>query len=164
MANMVTCCRIICSLWMLFFPAFSGGFYALYGLCGFTDMIDGAIARKTNTVSRFGAALDTVADFVFALCALARLLPVITQPRWICLWIAAIAAAKILQSVWGLWKQKRWMPAHTLLNKITGMLLFLWPLSIAWLDVTASAAALCFLATLSALHEGRLIRLGREVT
>ena len=75
MANMVTCCRIICSLWMLFFPAFSGGFYALYGLCGFTDMIDGAIARKTNTVSRFGAALDTVADFVFALCALAGCCP-----------------------------------------------------------------------------------------
>ena len=34
--------------------------------CGLTDVMDGIIARKTNTVSDFGAKLDTGADFIFA--------------------------------------------------------------------------------------------------
>ena len=28
-------------------------------------MVDGTVARKTNTVSEFGARLDTIADFIF---------------------------------------------------------------------------------------------------
>ena len=38
-------------------------FYILYLFCGLTDMIDGAIVRKTGAVSKFGARLDTIADF-----------------------------------------------------------------------------------------------------
>lgn len=163
MANMVTCCRIVCSLWMLFFPAFSGGFYVLYGICGFTDMIDGAIARKTNTASRFGAALDTVADFVFALCALIKLLPALSLPRWLWLWIAAIAAFKMVQAVWGFFKHKRFLAVHTHLNKLTGLLLFLLPFSIALWDGTCSAAVLCLLSTAAALEEGHWIRSGQEI-
>ena len=45
-------------------PAFSHQFYFLYLLCGFTDMIDGTIARKTKSVTTFGSGLDSVADFV----------------------------------------------------------------------------------------------------
>jgi len=41
----------------------------MYLLCGLTDMLDGAIARKNNIVSEFGAKLDTFADIVFvAIC------------------------------------------------------------------------------------------------
>ena len=62
-ANIVTSCRIIFSILMLFFPVFSPWFYVMYLLCGLTDMVDGTIARKTNTVSTFGARFDTAADF-----------------------------------------------------------------------------------------------------
>ena len=62
MANILTSCRILCSIPLLIFPAFSPWFYAIYLISGFTDMIDGAIARKTNTVSEFGSKLDTVAE------------------------------------------------------------------------------------------------------
>ena len=55
MANFVTVLRIILSIAMLFCPAFSPAFYVLYLLAGFTDMIDGAIARKTHTESDFGS-------------------------------------------------------------------------------------------------------------
>ena len=58
MANIVTSCRILCSILMLFSPAFSVQFYILYLICGLTDMVDGTIARKTNTDSEFGAKLD----------------------------------------------------------------------------------------------------------
>ena len=68
-ANTITCCRILISLLMLLFPAFSSGFYICYLLAGITDMIDGTIARKLGTNSKFGEKLDTVADFVFAVIA-----------------------------------------------------------------------------------------------
>ena len=50
-ANIITSCRILCSIIMMFFPVFSVMFYIMYLLCGLTDMIDGTIARKTNTAS-----------------------------------------------------------------------------------------------------------------
>ena len=46
LANFLTGSRIIFSLAMLTIPVFSVGFYFCYMLAGFTDMIDGKIARK----------------------------------------------------------------------------------------------------------------------
>ena len=65
LANIITYLRIIGSLALLLFDATSFPFYITYSLCGSTDMIDGAIARKTNSVSSFGSKLDTAADIVF---------------------------------------------------------------------------------------------------
>lgn len=64
------------------FPAFSSGFYAMYLAGGITDMIDGAVARKTNSVSSFGSRLDSLADLVFMTSALAKILPAIDIPKW----------------------------------------------------------------------------------
>lgn len=64
-ANILTSCRILGSILLLFFPTFSVEFYIIYIFCGFSDMTDGTIARKTNSVSRFGSRLDTVADLFF---------------------------------------------------------------------------------------------------
>lgn len=64
-ANILTGFRILGSILLLFFPVFSEAFYSIYLLCGFSDMIDGTIARKTNSASELGAKMDTVADLVF---------------------------------------------------------------------------------------------------
>ena len=80
-ANIITGSRILCSILILFCTVFSVWFYATYLLCGFTDMVDGTIARKTNTISEFGARLDTVADFVVV--SLIKLLPSIHIPIWL---------------------------------------------------------------------------------
>jgi CDP-diacylglycerol--glycerol-3-phosphate 3-phosphatidyltransferase len=85
MANIVTGSRILLSILLLFFPAFSTWFYVIYLICGLTDMVDGTIARKTNAVSEFGSRLDTIADFVFVVVCLVKLLPVMDIPTW--LWI-----------------------------------------------------------------------------
>lgn len=75
-ANAITYCRIIISMLMFLFSVFSPEFYVCYLLAGISDMIDGTIARKLGTSSKFGEKLDTVADFVFATAALFKLLPV----------------------------------------------------------------------------------------
>ncbi len=101
MANIITGCRIAGSILLLYFPAFSPGFYALYLFCGLTDMIDGTIARKTNTVSEFGSKLDTVADFGFVVTCLFKLLPVLQIPGWLWIWIAVIAMIKVANVLFG---------------------------------------------------------------
>ena len=63
-ANVLTACRILGSILLLFFPVFSVAFYIIYIFCGVSDMIDGTIARKTNSISKFGSKLDTIADLV----------------------------------------------------------------------------------------------------
>jgi len=55
MANTITSFRIALSIGLLFCPVFSPAFYTLYIAAGLSDMIDGTAARKTGTVSEFGA-------------------------------------------------------------------------------------------------------------
>ena len=67
-ANILTGYRAFGSILLLFFPAFSVEFYITYLSCGFSDMIDGTIARKTNSASKLGSQLDTIADLIFCSC------------------------------------------------------------------------------------------------
>ena len=101
MANTITCIRIVCSIAILFFPALSPAFYVLYIIAGISDMIDGAVARKTGTVSDFGSKLDTTADFVLVVVCLVKLIPVIHVPTWLIIWIIVIAVIKAVNLVSG---------------------------------------------------------------
>ena len=76
-ANILTGGRIFGSILLLFFPAFSLEFYIIYLLCGFSDMIDGTTARRTNSTSDFGSKIDSIADLVFTAVSLIKLLPAI---------------------------------------------------------------------------------------
>ncbi|MGN1457842.1 MAG: CDP-alcohol phosphatidyltransferase family protein [Acutalibacteraceae bacterium] len=162
MANIITSCRILCSIALLLFPAFSPVFYALYLTAGFTDMIDGAIARKTNTVSEFGSKLDTVADFVFIVVCLIELFPVLKLPDWIQVWIVIVAVIKIIDIVSGFVIQKRFIAEHTFMNKLTGLMIFVLPLTLFIIELKYSAAVVCTVATFSAIQEGHYIRAGKE--
>ena len=124
MANIVTSLRIVFSIAMLVCHAFSPAFYVLYLSAGFTDMIDGTIARKTHTESDFGSRLDTVADFVFIVASLVKLIPALDIPTWIYIWVGVIAIIKIINIVSGFALQKSFVAVHTIMNKITGLLLF----------------------------------------
>ena len=161
MANFITCIRIVLSAALLFCPPPSPAFYALYLAAGFSDMIDGAVARKTGTVSELGSRLDTIADVVFTAVCLIKLLPVLDIPAWLYTWIAVIAAIKLLNIAVGYLKQKKFAAVHSILNKVTGGLLFLFPLTLAWIDLRYSAAAVCAVAAVAAVHEGYLIQAGR---
>ena len=153
-ANIITFCRIIGSILLLLFPTFSVGFYIVYFLCGFSDMIDGAIARKTRAVSSFGSKLDTVADAVFmAVCAV-KLLPIINIPMWLWIWIAVIAIIKIGNIIFGFICWKKFIDSHTVLNKITGALLFILPLTLRLVESMYSFAFVCAVATVAAILEG----------
>ena len=121
-ANIITGSRIIFSLPLLFIPLSSAWFYMFYLFCGLTDMIDGTIARKTGAVSKFGAKLDTIADFVFMLVCAIKLLPLIRISLWLWVWIIIIASIKIFNIALVFVRKKKLISIHSVFNKIRGLL------------------------------------------
>ena len=161
--NIITCSRIIFSLPLLFIPLSSAWFYVLYLFCGFTDMIDGTIARKTGAVSKLGAKLDTIADFVFMLVCSIKILPLIRIALWLWVWIIIIASIKIFNIALVFIRKKKLISIHSVFNKITGFALFLLPLSLTFVEANYSVATICLLATIAVAQEVYFIAKGQEV-
>ncbi|MEE0886681.1 MAG: CDP-alcohol phosphatidyltransferase family protein [Treponema sp.] len=162
-ANIITNLRIVFSILLLIFPAFSFWFYAMYLAGGITDMIDGAVARKTNSVTPFGSRLDSFADLVFVLSALAKILPTADVPKWALIWTAVIAAVKIAGNISGFVRNRKFLAEHTVMNKITGFMLFLLPLTFPFVDMRFSLFAVCFVATAAAVQEAYSLQKGIEI-
>ena len=154
MANIITGLRVMCSIALLFCAALSPAFYTLYIVAGASDMIDGWVARRTNTVSEFGAKWDTVADFIFVIVCLIKLIPVMMIPLWLYIWIGIIACVKCFNLGYGYAMNKRLVAVHSVLNKVTGFLLFLFPLTWSFIDFRCSAVVVCIVATIAAIQEG----------
>lgn len=162
MANLITSIRILCSIALLFCQAFSTSFYVLYIVAGITDMIDGTLARKTNSVSGFGSKLDTVADFVFILACIMKLIPVLNIKTWMYIWITIIAVIKIINIVSSYVMQKKLAAVHSVMNKVTGALLFALPFTLRFIELKHSAIVVCTVATFAAVQEGHFIRTGKD--
>ena len=116
-------------------------------------MIDGTVARRTSSTSEFGARLDTVSDFVFMIVALIKFVPYLHIPTWLWMWIGVIAVMKLGNAVWGFVRTKKLISPHTVLNKFTGLLLFLLPVTISFVDLTYTLPIVCTVATVAAMHE-----------
>ena len=125
-------------------------------------MIDGTVARKTNTVSAFGTKLDTIADIVFVAVCLIKLLPILDIPVWLWIWIAAIALIKAINIISGVVVHKKLIAVHSIMNKITGALCFLLPLTLSFIDLKYNAIFVCAVATFAAIQEGHFIRMERS--
>ena len=162
-ANIITGSRIVLSLPLLFIPLSSVCFYVLYLFCGLTDMIDGTIARKTGSVSKFGARLDTVADFVFMFVCSLKILPLMHIPIWLWVCIIIVALIKIFNITLVFICKKKLISIHSVLNKITGFALFFLPLSMSIVKTTYSVATVCVFANIAVMQEIYFIAKGQEV-
>ena len=151
--NIISASRGITAIVMLFFPVFSITFWVLYCWCGFSDMIDGLIARKMDAESETGSRIDSLADFVFLVCTGILILPSVTLPLWIWLWVAGIAAVKTAAICIFSYRQRRLAVPHSRTNKLTGFLLFCLPFAFNWTGVLIPAAIACAVATFSLLED-----------
>jgi len=160
MANIITSLRIVCSFILLFTNIFSPSFYVLYIMAGITDVLDGIVARKFKLVSKFGENLDTVADICFVGATLYKVLLILEMPIWLWLWIGVIVLVKLINIISGFLHEKTFIAKHTTLNRITGILLFLFLFSLPFFPVECGASAVCAVATMAAIHEG--IQINKE--
>lgn len=158
MANFITSLRIVLSIGLLFCPPLSLVFYILYILAGLTDMIDGAIARKTDTASEFGSKLDTAADFVFVAVCMIKLIPILSIPAWIYVWTALIVLIKVINVVSGYFIYKRFVAVHTVMNKVAGGVLFALPILLPFIKLEYGSVIACSVATFAAIQGGHYIR------
>ena len=113
-----------------------------------------------GTVSEFGTKLDTAADFILVVVCLIKLIPIIHVPKWLIIWIIVIAVIKAINLISGYVTRIEIVVLHTVMNKVTGILLFVLPLTLTFIDLKYSGAVISTLATFSAIQEGHLIRTG----
>ena len=63
----------------------------------------------------------------------------------------------IIYILWGCISKKQYISPHTIMNKITGFLLFLMPLTLSLVELKYSAIVVCSVATFAAIQEGGYI-------
>lgn len=154
-ADTITSVRIAASLLLLFLPLRSAGFFTVYPLTVLTDILDGWLARKTGTVSDFGARLDSVADLLFYGIVLFRLAPVLWQALPVEIWYAVtgIFLIRLAAYITAAIKYHRFAALHTWLNKLTGAAVFLLPYVFAVSTGIVYSWAVCILAFTASLEE-----------
>jgi len=62
------------------FPDFLDVAFVIFVLAGFTDLVDGIVARKLNVTSKFGRMIDPLADKIFV-CGAFICFAIIGEPR-----------------------------------------------------------------------------------
>ncbi|WP_339265741.1 CDP-alcohol phosphatidyltransferase family protein [Paenibacillus sp. FSL R5-0470] len=151
--NGITFGRIILAMLLLFLDPLSLTFLVIYILCGVTDLIDGPIARMTNTTSSLGAKLDSAADTILIAVSLFTLYPLLGLTLEIMIWIFMIAVIRLTSIGVALRRFKTYASIHTYGNKLTGLLLFITPLWLLHIDHTIWNVFVCIIATISAVEE-----------
>ena len=157
--NIITLSRIPMAVALPFVQSSPAIFWTLYLLCGLSDILDGAVARLTGTVSPLGERLDTLADIVFVAVWMVLFIPAINVGRWLWIWIGIIAFIKVVNVISGLAMKKGFVAKHTPANKATGILLFLLPMIVLWEVIKVPYIILVsLLATFATVQEGHLVR------
>lgn len=151
--NCISFSRIVLSLILIFIKPLSTAFYVIYIVCGFSDMIDGFIARRTETTSILGEKLDSLADMIMIVVLLVVLFPIINPSKKIIIWTIVIGIIRLTAMGVAFIKYKTFASLHTYGNKITGLILFLFPIFISFIHSNVLSNIICVVASISATEE-----------
>lgn len=152
--NIITLTRIIGSIYIILLKPLSIMFFIIYSLCVISDILDGYIARKTNTYTKFGELLDSFADAIFFIIVLVKFLLFERLENYIIYWLIAICSIKALSLIVGFIKYKSVAFLHTYANKFTGgVILICFPMLYLLGGVTKMLMFLCILASIASIEE-----------
>ena len=151
--NVLSTLRIPLGLVLLLIAAMSPGFMVIYLLCCLTDVLDGALARRLDARSELGARLDSAADLILVSVLLWKLWPIITPTAREVLWIAVVAIIRASAAVIARLRFGVFGFLHTWGNKLTGILLVLYPFSLLLTGARWPMYLLLLFAGASAMEE-----------
>lgn len=153
--SLITIFRIIGSIVLFFMVPFETPFYVLYTLCGFSDVLDGLLARAWKVESDKGAALDSCADLLFYTVFMIRLLPILQNelPIWGWCYLFAVLLVRMASYLTVAVKFHRFAAVHTYGNKLTGLALFMVPYMRFGLNMSQIALIVCTIAMVASLEE-----------
>ncbi len=131
----------------------SAPFYVIYALCCLSDILDGYAARKTNTASKAGEILDSVADFLLAAVLSFIFIPLVDIEAWMLFGIGLVAAIRLSSVCVGYMRFRSPAFLHTYANKAAGAVCVCFPVLLPVLGISVTAVILCAATGLSALEE-----------
>ena len=130
--NMITCLRMIAAVVLIFLEPLSLEFYIVYGVCGFTDVVDGFVARRFHLESKLGSILDSIADWLFLGAMAYKIVPIcidlLPLGNWII--VGAVAVFHLSAYVVCAIRFKKFSSLHTYANKLMSALIFLFPFTL----------------------------------
>ena len=156
--NLLSASRIVLCLPLLLVDAMTMPFWVLYLIAGLTDILDGFLARRWGVESRFGARLDSLADFVFVLAVGYKLFLWLKLPAALWMMIGLIALVKTVNAISSYVVNHRILFLHTKANKLTGFLLFIGMMTIGQSYFIPVAWAIACIALFAAIQEGHFLR------
>ena len=153
-ANILSSIRIGIAIALFFFSEVNAKFLILYTICGFTDLLDGPIARKTNSTSSFGATLDTIGDLATYLALTKILLIKKFVPMWVVIWMLIAAVGFAISGFITLKRQGKFFLVHSLFGKILGGSVFLFPFAMHFFPnyVNIFMGMICTFASIAAIE------------
>lgn len=152
-ANYISVSRIIMSTLILSTKAFSILFFIIYSYCGLSDIADGFLARKYNSESKLGEKMDSLADIVFVLASMIKIIPTLNLSKEILIWVTVIVTIKLFSIVYGFIHYKEIIFLHTTVNKIIGFVLFITLFLMPKISSIIIYIPLCVFATFAAILE-----------
>ena len=154
-ADAVTMLRMVGTFGLALLNPGTLWFFAVYTITGFSDVLDGWLARKTGTESDFGAKLDSIAVLLFYTVVLRRLFPVMWEAFPVQIWyaVAGILLVRLAAYFIAAIKYHRFASLHTRLNKLTGGAIFLLPYILAISTGVVYSWTVCALASAASLEE-----------
>ena len=131
LANILTASRFVLAIILLaFFREISVLFLIIYTVAELTDMIDGTIARKTNSCSPTGALLDSIADFTLNASLIKVVFSMKLMNKKLSFWLFSALLIGIISPIINLYKHKKIFFIHSISCKISGGMLILIPFAI----------------------------------
>ncbi|MEE1358015.1 MAG: hypothetical protein UHG68_10695 [Clostridia bacterium] len=94
---------------------------------------------------------------IFTAVALIKILPILKLPVWVIAWVGVIALIKLVNLVIGFVRRHTLTAVHSVINKVTGALLFILPFTIPIINIRYTAPLVCIVAIVAAITESRTI-------
>lgn len=151
--NLLTLARMWLCIPLGVTEALSPLFFLLYTLIGMSDILDGWLARRWHCTTFFGAQLDGAADLIAFGVIGWKIWPFLHFPIWLWGLLVCIVCVRIGNMVCAYLSKNTNIFQHTLLNRLTGLLLFISIYLIENALFQWLAAGIAILALLAALRE-----------
>jgi CDP-diacylglycerol--glycerol-3-phosphate 3-phosphatidyltransferase len=147
--TLITSLRIIGALALIFLVPFTKAFYAVYVVCGVSDVLDGFVARRFGWTSDIGSKIDSFADLFFYAVVLVRTFPVLwaTLPGSIWIILGVVLMLRLILYIKYAVIDHEFGHPHTYLNKFSSFTVFFIILVIK----TKIAIVYCYISVFIAL-------------
>lgn len=162
--NILSVLRMALSLSLLLFLGNRLVFFIVFLICGLSDLLDGLIARKTNSQSALGARLDSAGDIIFFIVVL-DCIAIWAGKQALALlpYVGAIVLLRFVNLAIAGIRFRTFAVIHTYANKTAGIFVFISFGAFVLTNAVWAFIPVCIVAGLSAIEETLILLTSKEL-